>query len=236
VESLLGLINPIEVRLRGSPIVSIRAQELLALNCLWLGKSPLTLVAGAVTDNQTKVMGLELPLWLPKLPWGAITYRFVYNAVSGVDTETLTVAEIYSDKVLKDKYLHAVELPGTTLATTGFGTRMNINVIGDLIGILFYSTTIPTVTSEVATIQDVDIYLDGVKEISRSWQELHAEAASGMQAAVFGSPGDRSLIDNYAWLDLSRDPIPKATPCEVDINAGVANEAFRITPVFLIPH
>jgi len=234
VQSLLGLLSTIEVRRAGSPVITLSAKDLFALNCLWLGKSPLTVVATAATDDQTKVNGLVLPLYQPPSPYGTVTYRFERTPVSGVDTETITIAEVYSEKTLKPSYLHAVKMEATTKAAVGFGNKVYPTVIGDCIGILFFSTTIPTNTAETATVQDVDIYVDGVKVISRSWNEMQGEAQSGMQAGVFASPGNRTIHDNYAFLSFVDDPIPAGTKVEIDVNAGVANEAFHVIPLYLI--
>jgi len=235
VESMLGLLSEIEVRRYGSVVVSLSAKDLLALNCLWLGKSPLTIVATAATDDKTVINGLELPLYQPPSPYGAITYRFIRTAVSGVDTEKLTVAEIYSEKTYRPTYVHAVKLEGTTAAVTGYGNKLYPTVLGDLIGVLIFSTTIPTNVSNTVTCEKIKIFVDGVPQVERNWRELQGDAKRGMQAAVFASPGNRTIHDNYAYLDLQDDPIPAGTRIEIDIYAGVANEAFHLIPVYLVP-
>jgi len=234
VESLLGLLSEIEVRRLGSPVVVMSAKDLLALNCLWLGKSPLTIVATAATDDKTVINGLDLPLWQPPTTYGGITYRLIYSSVSGVDTEKLTVAEIYSEKVYRERYLHAVKLEGVTAAVTGYGNKLYPTVIGDLVGCLIFSTTIPTNVSNTVTVEKIKVFVDGVPQIERNWRELQAEAKRGMQSAVFASPGNRTIHDNYALLDLQDDPIPAGTKVEIDVYAGVVNEAFHIIPLYLV--
>ena len=230
VATCLPLLNPVEIRRKGSTIISIQGDDLLALNAYLLHHNPKTIVAGATTNNQTKVMGLNLPLWQSPLKSGELTFRATRSAVSGVDTETLTVCEISNDKNLKPGYLHYVTLPLTTSAATGFGNILDLPQNGDLQGILFYSETIPTTTAELATMQAVDIKVDGSKIMTRAWDDMKADAPT---QSLEVNPGDDTIIDNYGFIDFREDPIPKGKSVSIDINGGVASEAVRIIPIYL---
>jgi len=233
-ESVLGVLSTIEVRRLGSPVINISAQDLLAINTLFLGKSPLTLKASAATNAITSIRGLWLPLRQPPTPHGGVVYKFYYTSVSGVDTEKLTVAEIYSEKTYQPTYFHAVKMPGTTAATTGYGNIQYPTVVGDLVAIVFYSTTIPTQTSDAATVQKVKVYVEGVEQVERTWLDMRGDATKGMQPAVFGDPGNATIIDNYALINFEDDPIPAGATVKVDVNAGVANEAYTVIPIYLV--
>jgi len=194
----------------------------------------LTIVAGAATDQKTVIMGMHLPIYQPPTEAGKLTLQVIRQAVAGVDTEKLSIAEHSYDEVIQEQYLHIVEMPGTTAATTGFGNRTELPQPGNLAGILFYSTTIPTATSNVATIQAVRLEVGKERVIERNWQELKADGDVLKNAALFGSPGDASITDNYAFLDLKQAPIAKEEEVVVDINGGVANETYRIIPVYMV--
>jgi len=226
-----AIIDPLEVRLLGSPVVFIRGTDLWALNILYLKKNPLTIVAGAATDQHTKIMGLECPIWQPPRAIGELTIKVNRTAVSGVDTETLTVAELSSDATLEPTYFHAVEIPATTASVTGWGNFTDFPQPGDLHGVLLYSTTIPTATSEVATIQELMLVIDGMRAFHANWHELKGDAPSH---ATFADPADATFIDNYAYIDLSKDPVPAASSVRLDVNAGVANEAYRVIPIYRV--
>jgi len=234
VASLLDLVNPIEVRLFGSPIVSLRGSDLYALNDLFLGKRPITIVAGAATDEHTKIMGLDVPLFQPARAAGELAFLVGRVAVSGVNTETISIAEVANTERLEETWLHYVEMPGVTAGAVGYGNIVDLPAPGDLVYLIFYSTTIPTTTSETATVQSVKISVDGVTVIERNWHEMKADVSRGGSTGLFASPGDTSILDNYGIIDFRKDPIPREADVSLDINAGVANEAFRIIPIFRV--
>jgi len=228
------VLNPFEVRLLGSPIIYIRGSDLLALNQLGFGKIPLTLKAGAATDNRVRLYGLEVPIQQPARPSGALAIKCNRVAVSGVDSETITIAELSSDVTIKPKYMHFVEIPYTLAAATGYGNFIDLPQPGDLHGILFWSTTIPTVTSDTVSIEKVMVVIGGSRAFETHWFEMKADSRIGSGIAGYEDPGDVSFIDNYAYLDLSDDPIPAAETVTLDIYAGVAGDAIRIIPVYLV--
>jgi len=234
VASLLDLVNPIEVRLFGSPVVSLRGSDLYALNDLFLGRRPITIVAGAATDQHTKIMGLSVPLYQPPRGAGELTFLVGRVAVSGVDTETISIAEVANTETLEEAWLHYVEMPGVTAGATGYGNIVDLPAPGDLIYLIFYSTTIPTTTSETATVQSVKVEINGQVVIERNWHEMKANVTRGGATGLFGSPGDTTILDNYGVIDFRKDPIPKEADVSLDINAGVANQAFRIIPIFRV--
>jgi hypothetical protein len=229
--TMSNLLNPLEVRLLGSPVIYLRGSDIWALNVLVLKKNPLTIVAGNATDNRTRIMGLEVPIQQPARGAGELTIKANRVAVSGVDTETITIAEITSDTALAPEYYHLVEIPVTTASSTGWGNFIDLPQPGRLMGILLYSTTIPTTTSDTATISEVMVVVNGSRAYHRRWLEIKADAATHDTLA---SPADASFIDNYAYIDFSKDPIPADAEVRLDINAGVASEAIRVIPVYLV--
>jgi len=234
VETFLGVLSTIEVRLFGSPVIMLSATDLLAYNALALNKTPLTIVATAATDAKTQVYGLELPLYQPARGRGDLAYKFEYTAVSGVDTETITVKEVRSDKVLQTGYLHAVRVPATTAAATGWGNIHDFTAVGDLQGILIFSTTIPTATAVTATTQELRVYLNEELKYECNWDDLAGEGKAGAGIPTHDSPADYSILDNYRYLSFEEDPVSKGTRVKLDFYAGVANEAYRFIPVYRV--
>jgi len=232
--SFIDILDVVQVRYLGSPVIYLTGEEIWALDDLWFGKHPITIAPAAETDSQVKIMGLYVPVAQPARPAGTLHLQILYSAVSGVDTTTLTVAEISSDKALEGKYYHIVRMPGTTAAATGYGNRVKLPQVGELHGIMFYSATIPTNASETATVQRVTIEVDGHKLIEREWHEMYADSHTGGNQPTFASPGDCTVTDNYALIDLSNDPIPAASKVEVDIDAGVASSTFVVIPIYRV--
>jgi len=232
--TVINTIDTFKVFLGGSSIIDLLGSEIWVLNNLVFGKNPITIAASAATDSHTKIMGLDVPIYQPGRPLGQLTCQVGFTRQSGVDTETLTLAEYSYDVVKVPTYFHAVRILGTTAATTGYGNRTELPQPGDLHGLLFFSTTIPTDASQASTVQKAKIYADGREIIESSWHEMRAGSVAGGNSATWASPGDATLIDNFAFLNLADDPIPKAASVVVDVYGGVANEAYRIIPIYYV--
>jgi len=232
--TFVDIIQDLEVRLLGSPVISIRGSDLWALNLLYFGKNPLTLAPGAATNNRVRVYGLDVPLQQAARPPGALAIQVGRVGVSGVDSETITIAELSSDVALAPKYYHYVTIPLTLAATTGYGNFVDLPQPGDLHGILFYNSTIPTKTSDTASVQKVMVVIDGARAYEASFHEMKADSIPGSGHDTGDSPADTSFIDNYCLLDLRKDPVPAASTVKLDINAGVASDTVRIIPIYLV--
>ena len=122
--------------------------------------------------------------------------------------------------------------------STEFGNgSFTINTIGDLIGILFFSTVIPgsAVLMEDGTIQQFRISASGRVLGIWEWNEISGlpnmfggQLVGVDQGDVPGTPG---LSENHSWFPLTREPIPRGTQVTVDIMAGVNASLIRILPV-----
>ena len=237
VASMLDLVNPIEVRKRGSTIFRMRGSDLLGLNAHFFGEQPLTIVGTAATSDHTKIMGMDVPLWLPAAPLGEYSVVVTRAAVTNSGTETISLTEVSSDKNLTNSHLHAVDIPATTNGGTGFGNFINLPAnLGDLLGVMFYSTTIPTNTAETTTVDSVRVLINNRLEYSANWHEMKGDSQYAGNSATWNSPATNAILDNYAVLDFRRDPIPMGNLLQLDINGGVASEAYRVIPIFAVPH
>ena len=49
------------------------------------------------------------------------------------------------------------------------------------------------------------------------------------------SPANTSILDNYRWLSLAKEPIPAGTRVQTDIMAGVDSETIRTVQVQQVP-
>jgi len=228
------ILNPLEVRLLGSPVIYMRGSDIWAFNQLYLGKVPLTMTPSAATDSTVRIFGLEVPIQQPPRGPGELTVRAERVAVSGVDTETITVSEYSSDTALAPAYYHIVEIPYTLASSTGFGNFIDLPQVGALQAILFYSSTIPTQTAENESVKEVMVVVDGRRAHHSTWDEMKADSKIGSGIGNFDSPGDASFIDNYALLDFRDDPIPPEASVRLDINAGTASDTIRVLPIYLV--
>ncbi len=232
VAQMLALMSNFQVRRAGSVIIDINAEDLYAMNQLFLKHNPFASVAGIVTDDKTTIQGLRLPMWQPPANSGNLDFSITRTAVAGIDTELISVMEESSNKILKPFALQYVTQLLTTSGATGFGNIIRLPQTGDLLGILFRSATIPTTSSNIATLQGVKLKVDGFDVGEREWFELRADGFAYND--LLESPADASIIDNYVLWDFRKDPITIKQKAELDINAGVASSSIRAIPIYAI--
>lgn len=234
VAAMLDLLQPLTIRLYGSDVISIRGSDLYALNVLFLGYNPFSIYGTAATSDQTKIFGLRVPLWQPPRSSGQLTYTANRVAVSNAGTETITICEWSNDKILKPRYLYYVEIPMTLAAATGFGNRKELPQVGDLLGVLMWSTTVtPTSGDTTTSIDQVRVEVNDQRIMDLTWQDLKANKTIG-HVPLFTSPADLSILDNYVFLDFRDDPIPKGNKITLDISAGTASDPIRLIPIFAV--
>jgi hypothetical protein len=228
VPALSDLIQPFEVRLMGSPVIQIRGSDLWALNVLHLKKNPSAIVSVA-GGTETKLHGLEVPLRQPARSIGDLSMRVTRVPVVGATVEQLSVTEISSDIVDPKGFYHVVEIPMVLRAALGFGNFLDLPQPGDLEGILFWNTTIPTEAADAASVQEVMIEVDKSRAYHRTFSEMRADAA---YHATFDQTPAPYLPAAYSYIDLSNEPIPKESEVRLDINAGVALDPVRVLPIY----
>jgi hypothetical protein len=207
----------------------MRGDDLWAFNVLHLKKNPLTVAAGAVVGNRSKIWGLEIPLKQPARTPGDLAMRVTRVAVAGVGTERLSVIEHSSDVVDPEGFYHAVEIPMVLRAATGYGNFLDLPQPGDLHGILFWNTTIPATATDTASVAEVAVEVNKERAYVRTFDEMHADAA---YHATWASPAAATLLDDYCYIDLSHEPIPKDAEVRLDVNAGVASDPVRVIPIY----
>lgn len=234
LETFLNLVNPFQFKVNGDIRVSLRGRDLFALNALYWSRLPFA-IEGDVIAEDVKVFGMRIPIWYTVGPQDSISWLATRVAVTNISGEIISVAYTVKEGVTRPGYYHTVELTGTTPATTGaFTAIQELPKVGRLQGILFFSTTVPTDTADTTGILEVRLYRNDRQDVFAEWFELRGDDRGGHSAAQ-GTPYSDTLT-NYAFLDLSEDPWDlKTDRVRVELNAGVASEAFRMIPVYLAP-
>lgn len=228
------ILNPVEVRLNGSPIVSVRGSDLLALNLLAYGETPYKFRSAAVIGNRTRLHGIKLPLNQPPRESGKLQYKFNFAAGANCGTITLTACEVGTDEGPEGGYYHIVEVPHLLPAATGFGLKYSFAMPGDLLGVLIWSTTIMAAAADTQSVQEIKLFVDGTEQIFRTASEMYEDGAMARDNPASAAVTTGVWLDNYCWLDLKKNPIPKASKVEWQINAGVASDPVRLIPLYQV--
>ena len=228
------ILNPVEVRLNGSPIVSIRGSDLIALNMLAFHESPYVFRSAAVIGNRTRLHGVKLHLNQPPREKGKLAYQFNFAAGANCGTITLTAAEIGTDEAPVGGFYHMVEVPHTLPAALGYGVKTSFAMPGDLLGVLIWNTTIEAAAADTQSCQSIKLFVGKDEVLERTASELYEDGSNSRDNTVSTAVTTASWLDNYMWLNLMENPIPMAADAQWQINAGVAGNPIRLIPLYRV--
>jgi len=222
LSEIAGIINKVQVKLSGKIITEVSGVDLLAFNCLVLGKEPLYTISA--NDNEYNYLhGLKLPVSLPTGEH-VLSIRFLYGSATTRDNEKLTLATEEYETAIEEKRYEIPTFSWTPPSTGSFNTALDTTFAGDVEGFLIYSTTIPTTTSNTATVRELRLVLNGEIAYEGTIDDLRSDAAYPADETL------RSICDNYIFLDFRKSPIPSGTRIEVQIKSDDTNSV-RILPI-----
>lgn len=234
LETFLNLVQPLQFKVNGDVRVSLRGRDIFALNALVLPHIPFA-IEGAVIGEDVKVSGMKVPIWYTVGPNDSVAWLATRVAVTNISGELISFSYTVKEGQQRPGYYQLVELTGTTPGTTGLFTAIaELPRVGRLMGILVFSTTVPTATADLTGVQELILYRNDRQDVRAEWWELGGDRKDHLTGIPTNPFFD--TLTNYGFLDLSEDPWDlKTDRVRVEINAGVASEAFRLVPVFLAP-
>jgi len=266
---ILSAIENIEVLRFGSAQVSLSGADLYALNCVLLGKEPWQ--ENVInTDNAVRHLTMVIPFGrklydptecLPATIRGELTLRIQMDiADTGYDGLMLQIETIELLGANPQRHLKYTTITHTPSATGDSDIELPIG--NPYLGLLLYSTTIPTGTSWTTTINKATILAANVEKYVRevAWETLHGMLMNRLSpanawaekfhmenlAATYTQNADTATeeqddsdIANYAYIDF--DPLGDGqflfetaglSDLKLRIDAGDTN-AVRVVPIEL---
>jgi hypothetical protein len=179
------LLNGIKTEMSGT--------DLLAFNCLVLNKVPKNVASGATKENTWSIMGLILPI---NIPAGAkAQVNFVWVTQTNVSTPYIA---LYAESLanLPGPLTGIQRRPLTPTTTASFGNTVRLSQAGaKIVGLLCYSTTIPTTTALTTSLHKLRLYVSGSLIYEVNWFNM----PPGEQL-VTGETTIDALIDNYRYI------------------------------------
>ena len=229
--TFLDLLNPFVFKAGQETRIQLRGRDLLALNMFMYGSVPLFWAADSVNDD-AKILGLKVPVYEEISKELSYSWSATRVAQTNLSNEVFELAATWSDKKLMPAPIYAVEQPFTTAGATG---RTNLNIqlpkVGDLIGLIVYNSTAPTNTSDNASVQRIQLYLNGVRS---------SQYNVGTSGFVKGFNQDNQALlmqdvySHYSFIDLREDPIDaKANNIEVEVDVEDATTQVRLIPIMM---
>lgn len=230
--AFLADINPIQIKINGNPVYSMRAQDILAFNSLFLGRTP-EIFLGAVAAND-KVDGLQMPFWYTLGANDTLSYLITRAGVTNISAEVVTLSYATEEGKQRPGRYDLVEVSGSTPAATGpFIAIPLLPTKGRLVGLLLFSNTPVSSTVDTPTIRRLNVYRNNVLDLRFMWHDLAGDEIA-MDNFAAGNALD-VMLTNYRLIDLRDDPWDlTTTQVRIDIDSGVASDAFRIIPIFYV--
>lgn len=248
--NILALVSKVEVLYRGQSVVSVSAADLYAMDCVVMRGVPVfaNLVA---TDNATRSVALRIPLGrrsydinesFPATKKGELQLQATVDiATAEADGLILQVETVELLDVSPTQYLKYTTLSATPAATGDFDVGLPMG--NDVLGLLLFSTTVPTGTVWTTTINKLKVLLDNVEYgyANANWESMHGDllARGGMPLGSEDAWAD-DAIKQYAFADYdANDDGEHAVSTRgrstftARIDAGDTN-ALRIIPVELV--
>jgi hypothetical protein len=225
INAFLDLVNPFEVKVGGKAIIQIGGKDLYALNNLWLGKRALHI--GTEGANEiTRICGLYAPFNL-KPGTEQVSVKATRVAVGTMGTETLSISQEQCSVDTGAPNFNYTAYSHTPPSTGAYNRALDTSPTGDIIGMLVFSTTVPTTSASTISCNKLQIRAKEIQCYNANWFEMQADSAAGSYS---GTAIPEGIIDNYAWLDFSNEPFKKGERFEVYVNAGDTNTV-RLIPV-----
>jgi len=244
------LITNIRVLHRGTAILQMRGEDLLAENQIQFGKTPM-LLNQIVTDDAVRALHLIIPFGrtlynpaecFPESKAGELQIQLtVAIANAGADGLILQLESVELTGARPARYLKQTTLVSTPTAVGDWDVELPIG--NDYSGIMLRANTIPCATTWTCTIENLKLLADNREHYISStlWECLRGSLIlrPGMAPGHIMAGGD-DQIPNYAYLDFnpSRDdkflmPTSGMSALTLRINAGVADE-IRLFPMEMV--
>lgn len=247
---ILALVTKAEVVYRGQAIVSLSAADLYAMNVVLMRGVPV-ITNEVATDNATRSVALRIPLGrrpfdvaesFPATKKGELQLQLTVDIATGdADGLILQAETVELLDVTPTQYLKYTTLSATPSATGDMDVGLPIG--NDVLGLLLFSTTVPTSTAWTTTIDKLKVLLDNVEYgiANANWESLHGDllARGGMPLGDIDAWAD-DAIKNYSLGDYDPNddgtwavPTLGKSSFTARITAGDTN-ALRIIPVELV--
>ncbi|MFQ5986638.1 MAG: hypothetical protein ACE5KQ_04710 [Thermoplasmata archaeon] len=233
--NLLAVFSSVDVRFKGTSIVSLSLADLFRMAAALWGRFPIT---SRISDPINETTTLTIPLPFARVPYWmneafpasrsgdlvlSLTIAAAFTNITGV---TVQVEQIELLDAVPDQFLKYTTFNKTPTATGEHDTDLPLG--NPIPGVLLFGTTVPTGTSFNASIGTLKLLVDNVENFYSlaNWEslhndfiirafpewdlstELHRLAAAGVYAANDISQGPASVVrvhDTYAYLDF--DPL-----------------------------
>jgi hypothetical protein len=152
----------------------------------------------------------------------------------------VTLAAHYLDSVPRTEaqFYNKITMTTTSTQSTAFGdATTDVNLVGNMTGCLIKSQTVPstTVAYNAGTVDQFRIQNNG--ETLQVWDWIEAQNPKIFTGQNFNGNNDDGVtaLDNFRYIDMSKEPIPAGSKINFGVMAGVASETVTLIPFQSVP-
>jgi len=219
---LISAVGNVIVRHGGDTKIEIDFPDLVALNMLWLGRYPQHVLPGG--DNEVGfISGVFCPIERARAG-RSMGVQVLYDGHATIDTEKLTGAVLYG---LTGKGRAISIATKIATASTTF-QEINLDRVGaKLIGLLLYSTTIPSTSDANCSQAEVKLLVGGHGYGHYHWWGIPPSPVSGpIDDTALGAE-----MDNYRSISFEADPVP-ADNLKLHTKSIGATDAIKVIAIY----
>lgn len=232
VEAFAGVLSEYVVKVGSENRIILNAQDLCALMAAYYGQMPLI---GENTDNTGNdfIGGIKIPVYAATDVNKPFTHQATRTAVTNIGTETLAVSANWSDTDMGRKPVHAVKVPYTTSAATGYDTpAFRIAPVGRLRYLIIKQANGFDDGNIDVSVQRVRLLANG--QLYSQYNVL-ADFTPVIDVDVVTPRPIADLLRLYTVLDLGPDGVDaKGQELNIQLDNEDASDAVSIIPVLEI--
>lgn len=210
---ILTRFGNITVTRFGETIFNMSAADLQKYNAVMFRNMPI-LANQVATDNAARYVSLIVPFsreiynpmeGLPKTLRGELQVQVsAGTADTAIDNCTLQIEQVEMLDASPKRFMKTTTLSQTMVS--GVENNIALPIGNEYVGIVLFSTTVPTGTSFTTTIDKAKLLIDNVENtiVTTQWESLHGELLNRIgQRLAYDASADNDDVVNYAILDFS---------------------------------
>lgn len=250
LEDVLARLAAITVTRFGSAIFDMSGADLHKLNAIMFGNLPI-LTNQVAADNSTRILTLIIPFsrklyssseGLPGTKKGELKLQVTTSASEAeIDNITLQIEAVEILGTNPTQHLKITTLSQTM--TSGIDNDIDLPIGNKYVGLLVFSTTVPTGTAFTTTADKMRFLINNVERnlANANWESLHGDLLLKLgHREAYDASADDDDVSNYVLVDF--DPrqdddflvdTANVSSVVLKITAGDGN-AVRVFPIELV--
>lgn len=231
IEDFVGVLSEYNFKAGSETRIQLNMRQLVALMLFYYGDLPMIWENTDNTGNDF-VNGVKVPIQETVDATRPLSHSATRTAVTNIGTETLAISGVYYKDNKGKKPIHAVRVPFTTAASTGYDQLgVTLPPIGDLIGVIVQQVAVFADGNIDISVQRLQMNVNGQPH-SKLNAAAHSGGWAGRSVGVLDPMDD--LLNPFSMWDFREDPIDLTKDkVEFAVDVEDTSDAITLIPVIL---